>query len=147
ADPYYSLPKIDVCIRDLTQITDLAWQAVQAQNNADPYLFQLGREMVRLDFNEDEDGQMAPALSSLTYQTARYELARVANWIRTDNKGNQYDDRPPNDVVQDFLSTHNAPLPILSRIVEVPVFSRNGELITEPGYNQKTRCYYSQQAG
>src|SRR5438876_7662034 len=46
-------------------------------------------------------------------------------------------------VVQDMLAHPDAPLPILSRIVEAPVFAADGALVTVPGYHEGSRTYYA----
>jgi len=51
--------------------------------------------------------------------------------------------RPPLDVVRDLLATPDPPLPVLSRMVEMPVFDHNGNLHMTPGYSGTSRLYYA----
>ncbi len=50
---------------------------------------------------------------------------------------------PPVHVVRDLLARPNPPLPILTRIVHVPVFAPDGMLQTEAGYHEATRTFYA----
>jgi hypothetical protein len=55
--------------------------------------------------------------------------------------------RPPADVPRDILATPDPPLPILRRIVEVPVFAPDATLQTTPGYHAGSRTYFSPPPG
>jgi hypothetical protein len=46
-------------------------------------------------------------------------------------------------VVHDLLATPQVPLPVLRRVVEVPVFAPDGSLQTAPGYHPQTGVYYA----
>lgn len=77
----------------------------------------------------------------LTIDRTRYLLARVGRWEKTTAKGKTVDAHPPLDAVRDMLATPEPPLPVLSRIVETPVFAPDGQLASEPGYHAAARVY------
>lgn len=139
-------PKIDAGNQNLPEITEKAWFALLKANDP-PYLFRHGDSIVRLESDENETLR----LRSLNNDHVRYELARVANWYRRKNEKqgqeSHEDAKPPLDVVKDLLATPDYPLPILSRITEVPVFASNGQLQTKPGYHAAARIYYSPAKG
>ena len=135
-----SLPRINIGIGDLRQITDLAWNAI-LQANDPPYLFRHGGLPCRLESND----QNIPIVRGLTPTRLRHEIARVARWFAI-VKGEEIEAKPPRDVVQDVLATPNPPLPVLKRITRVPVFASDGSLQTTPGYHEKSQTYYTPMA-
>jgi hypothetical protein len=50
-------------------------------------------------------------------------------------------------VVHDMLVEPNAPLPRLTRVVEVPVFASDGQLVVTPGYQPASGIYYDPAPG
>ncbi len=103
--------------------------------------------MIRLE--RDDDGQVFPA--ELTADRIRHGLARIARWVVSaqDEDGEKVERivRPPADVPRDILATPDPPLPILRRIVEVPVFAPDGTLQTAAGYHAGSRTYFSPPPG
>ena len=80
----------------------------------------------------------------------RHVLARVAHWTKEVGSGDDVqivDAMPPKDVVKDVLATPDMPLPVLTRIVEAPVFASDGTLQTDPGYHPASRTLYIPQPG
>ncbi len=127
-------PAINAADQDLDRATRAAWEAL-ACANFPAYMFRHGT-LVRLEF--DESG--APVLRELTLERVRYELARGARYfVAKDDE--TVPAHPPVSVCRNILATPDPPLPALSRIVEVPVFSRDGRLQLEPGYHPETRTY------
>src|SRR6185437_10610239 len=88
-----------------------------------------------------------PVIRSLTEDRMRHVLGRVAYWYAIrETKDGDYQRTPalpPLHVVKDVLATPNAPLPILSRIVEAPVFAPDGTLQLEPGYHPAAQTFYA----
>ena len=132
------LLNIDAGIQDLAHTTRLAWKALIEQNQP-PDLFRTGGSLSRVE--PDEDG--APLLRTLTLYRLRHELARQARFHKTDRQGHITPAMPPLDVIRDMLATPDPPLPVLTRMVKVPVFTRDGALQTEPGYSEGSRIYYA----
>jgi len=138
-----ALPSIAANQGDLCAVTAEAWEAIQQANAPTPQFFRYGGVLIRLE--RDDDGQVFPA--ELTADRMRHVLARIAVWyvLETDEDGEEVVQRvrPPADVPRDILATPDPPLPILRRIVEVPVFAPDGTLQTTPGYHAGSRTYFS----
>jgi putative DNA primase/helicase len=137
-----NLTDIDAGIQDLARITRLAWRAL-AEQNEPPELFRAGGNLSRVE--PDEDGALL--LRNLTLYRLRHELARRARFHKTDHQGHTQAAMPPLDVIRDLLATPDPPLPVLTRMIEVPVFTRDGTLQTEPGYSPGSRMYYAPPKG
>jgi hypothetical protein len=73
-------------------------------------------------------------------------MARKAYWYRH-KKDEQIDAMPPMAVMKDMLATPNPSVPVLARIMEVPVYGSNGSLQTEKGYHGKSRTLYEPSKG
>jgi putative DNA primase/helicase len=139
-----ALPWIDAQQANLRIVTADAWEALQKANTPVPQYFRYGGELVRLE--RDDEALLYPA--ALTTDRLRHELARLANWYVMDEETQaRRVVKPPADVVRDVLATPNPPLPVLRRLVEIPVFGRDGTLQTEPGYHPASRTYYQPVAG
>ncbi len=130
-----SLPHIDAGDFELKRITPLAWEAVE-QFNRPPTLFRSGGLPVRIE--KDDKGY--PRLRELVQDKMRHVLARSADWYRV-YQGEVYPVLPPMHVVKDMLASPELPLPILTRIVEAPVFSPEGLLQTSSGYHPASQTY------
>ncbi len=135
-DENSDLPEIRADDMELSRVADKAWDALRSFNNP-PTLFRSGGIAMRLE----SDDQGAPVLRDLVSDRLRFCLARAARWIRYKNKVFS-PALPPLHVVKDMLAASGMPLPILSRIVEAPVFAPDGTLQTTPGYHEASRCYF-----
>lgn len=135
------LPQINAANQDLPVIAHDAWTALLAANDP-PRLFVQGRGLVRLEGNHD--GALIPV--DLTRERLRYELARVAVWQIPKETGFEVV-LPPMWVVDDMLARPEPPLPPLTRITEVPVFTPDGHLQTELGYHVVGRTFYAPPPG
>lgn len=62
----------------------------------------------------------------------------MANWVQGRDEEPA---KPPVDVIRDVLATPNPPLPILTRITDVPVFAPDGSLSTDEGYHAAGHTY------
>ena len=136
------LMRIDAGIQDLALITRLSWRALVHQNQP-PELFRSGHSLSRIE--RDDDGALL--LRRLTLYRLRHELARRAEFYQVGRNGEPTPAKPPLDIVRDMLATPDPPLPVLTRMVEVPVFTRDGTLHTEPGYCQGSQMYYAPPEG
>ena len=131
-------PQINAQNQDLADITNKVWDAIKKENGP-PRYFRYGGSLCRLEF--DEDGYLKICL--LTVDRFRHELAALIFWHTLGQGGNKNPAKPPLDVVRNVLATPNPPLPILTRITEVPVFAPDGTLAALPGYHDTARVYYS----
>jgi len=128
---------IDVRLMDLKVLSGLGWDAVE-ETNKPPLLFRHGGVPSRLERNDEG----VPILRQLTPDRLRHEVARRAVWCNGKSRA-----KPPVDVVKDMLATPDPPLPILTRITEIPVFAPDGTLQTEPGYHKASKTLYEPQDG
>jgi len=129
-------PQLNAGDQDLARITDAAWSAIEKANQP-PRLFRYGDVPCRLEHDDRE----VLTVRQLNPDRLLYEVARVAQWFRRDSKGNQNPASPPMRVIKDMLAVPNPPLPVLSRITEVPVFAPDGTLQTESGYHPAAQIY------
>ncbi|GMV51963.1 MAG: hypothetical protein AMXMBFR67_35060 [Nitrospira sp.] len=130
------LPEINAGIAALPALTQLSWQAL-TKKNRQPYLFRFGGLPSRLEL----DQQGALVLRELNIDRLRYEVAGAARWVIA-KRGKTVDAAPPVGVIRNMLASPAIPLPALSRIVDIPVFNRDGHLLKEPGYHFSSEVYY-----
>ncbi|MCZ6623585.1 MAG: hypothetical protein O7B35_05055 [Deltaproteobacteria bacterium] len=139
------LPHINATNRELQQITEEAWSALE-KSNSPPHLFRFGDMLCRLEHSDNGE----PVARQLTPDRLRYESARSAKWyekITVNHKTIRKPSKPPVDVIRDMLATPDPPLPKLERIVQVPVFGPDGSLQTEAGYSPSSRTFLSPPKG
>jgi putative DNA primase/helicase len=150
-DERHSLPWINASEQNLRIVTAEAWKALLRANAPEPKLFRYGGLPTRLE--QDDNTDLFPV--DLSSDRMRHVLARCANWYKDvpvesdDGTGESIRliVRPPSDVVRDVLATPDPPLPVLRRIVEVPVFAPDGTLQTDRGYHSASLTYYQPRAG
>jgi len=123
----------------LADATAEAWSALITAN-APPVLFRYGDGLVRLAL----DAAGTYVLRSITPDRMRNRLARVAEWM----SGGQHPRPvyPPIGVVNDLLSD-DPPMPVLRRLVSVPVFAQDGRLLNVPGFDPQSGIYYAPPPG
>lgn len=133
-------PEIDAGSQDLQVVTAQAWDAIRSANDP-PFLFRYGGAPSRTE----QDDQGEPIIRLVDEDRMRHTLARVARWFKVKRSGDDMvivDAMPPKEVVKDVLATPDMPLPILMRIVEAPVFAKDGTLLTTPGYHPASQTFY-----
>jgi putative DNA primase/helicase len=124
------LISIDVACDHLPTMTSLSWEAIKKRNSP-PVLFRHGTQIVRAARHPETQKAW---LQEVTAEILRHELARWAHWHK-----NQFKlVKPPLDVIRDVLATKDMALPVLRRVVSVPVFGRSGALQTAPGYSTES---------
>lgn len=139
ARPVEGLPTIRADCQDLRSVTSECWDAIACANNPPRYFRYIG---IPSRLEKDDDGTLVPR--ELIPDRLRHELARVANWV----SGEQDEPaKPPIDVVRDVLATPNPPLPILTRITDVPVFAPDGSLSMAEGYHPAGHTYRMTRVG
>lgn len=126
---------------DIPANSEKAWRALI--NSNDPHrLFRRGNTLVRLEKHDDG----AAILNELTIDRMTYEVARAAHWMKRSGK-HEVSATPPQFIIRDMLARPDPPIPVLSRIVTVPVFTRDGDLQTTPGYHASSHVYYDPPKG
>jgi hypothetical protein len=130
------LPKIVVNNRHLREVTTEALSALAARNDP-PELFVRSGRLVRV--REDENG--IPEIQTMEDSHVKGRLARVADFVRTTEKG-ETRVNPPDWTVKDVQALGRWPFPALEAVVEVPIVRPDGTIVSVPGYDPQTRLYY-----
>src|SRR5262249_38179717 len=128
--------------KGLAETTDQAWTALLAAN-LPPVLYRQGDALVQVA-KDAKTG--APCLRVINHDRLRLRLARVAEWVRRE-RGGLKPVFPPPAVVDALLADDDAALPVLRRIVSVPVFGPDGRLLDAPGYDAPSGILYLPPAG
>ena len=140
SDDGSSLPTIIANDRELRHITDDALEALMRANDP-PVVFQRGALPIRIQLTDNGLRRLVPYLQS----GMRGRLGRVANWskevLTRDGDIRVVSVSPPLDVVQDVLSLPSWPFPSIEGVVECPVFSPDGHLMTHAGYHPHARLW------
>jgi hypothetical protein len=131
------LPQIDATCGDLPAMASKAWSALIKANDP-PVLFEYAGKLIRIEKTNEKQA----TIRVLTQDRLHYELAGVAVWYKWTKWGRKQTP-PPFAVVRDILARPNPPLPPLTRIIEAPMFGKDGELIITPGYHRAAQVYYS----
>jgi hypothetical protein len=129
-------PQLNAGIGDLHRITTRAWDVVGRETD-EPHLFLYGRFPARIE----PDPTGALRIVELTPDRLRHHAAAMGRWIKSGKTG-PVSCRPPMDVVKNMLAMPDIPLPVLTRIVTVPVFTSSGVLVQTPGYDHVAKIYY-----
>jgi hypothetical protein len=130
------LPKIVVNNRQLPDVTAEAIEALEAHNDP-PEIFVRAGRLVRV--REDENG--SPQIQSMDDPHIKGRLARVANYVRTTEKG-ETKVIPPDWLVKDVGQLPYWRFPSLEAVVEAPIMRPDGTIFDTPGYDPETRLYY-----
>jgi hypothetical protein len=129
--PRPALPVIQGNKRQLREITADAMSAIWSGNKP-PTVFQRGG-LARIRINPKDE---APFVDLMKESAIRHVLARKADWLEVDQKGNLDAAPPPIAVVRDIAAMPEWPrIPVIEGIIDCPVFARNGRLIDQTGYD------------
>jgi hypothetical protein len=127
---------------DLGRAVAQVWSVVMASNRT-PWVFRFAGQPTWVV--PDDEGR--PVATMLNEERLRHMLARLARWVRENAKGELLPAPPPVAVVKSVLATPDPALPVLTGIVNTPVFGRTGTLITKPGYHPDARLLYAPTPG
>ena len=139
-----NLPGIDVSGGEIHRWADEAWGALVAANEGlpEPLVMVRGNELVRMT----ERGELEPFID----HSLREELSRAADFYTLAAKNKPRAVPPSLDIARALLHRDAARYvgaPRVDRVVDVPVVSASGELITEPGYHAASRLFYRPASG
>jgi len=129
-------PRIITTGRFRRDIAADAWSALLASPHR-PRLYCHGRE-VALVGRDPETG--SALIEHLSLPTLAGHVDRAADFIRITQSG-ECPARPPDDVIKDMQAMEK-PLQVIRGVVGTPVFTRDGVLCTDPGYQEATRLFY-----
>jgi len=127
---------------DLARANEQVWSLLMASNRT-PWIFRFAGQPTWVV--PDDEGR--PVAAALNEDRLRHMLARLARWVRLNAKGELIPAPPPVAVVKSVLATPDPALPVLTGIVNTPVFGRGGTLITTPGYHPDARLLYAPAPG
>jgi hypothetical protein len=119
-----SIPQPVINIEEpLRDVRASAWAALKSANEAShiPILYRFAGGLVRV---QDDDSGRA-ILHPVNEYTLRYELVNCSIWMKRKVEAAM----PSRDQLLDLLETPNPPLPVLRRLVTVPVFAADGKLV------------------
>jgi putative DNA primase/helicase len=136
------VPNVDVSEHDQAVID--AWKALADPNRVtDPreFLFYLGGKPAR--FVKDKEDESKLVTQPLSVNHLRHRLNEVANWGRRDSEGkfNPHLGCSP-DLASLVLAAPDPPLPAVNRLVDAPVLTREGLIVSKPGYNSEAKVFY-----
>ena len=132
-----TLPILRADEGDLGRAVAQAWSVIMTSNRT-PWVFRFAGQPTWVV----PDDEARPVATILTEERLRHMLARLARWVRENAKGELLPAPPPLAVVKSVLATPDPALPVLTGIVNTPVFGRSGTLITAPGYHPDARLLY-----
>ncbi|MCA1777620.1 MAG: hypothetical protein LC676_19015 [Loktanella sp.] len=132
-----AMPTLRADEGDLGRSVSQAWSVIMASNRT-PWVYRFAGQPTWVV--PDDEGR--PVATMLNEERLRHMLARLARWVRENAKGELLPAPPPIAVVKSVLATPDPALPVLTGIVNTPVFGRTGTLITTPGYHPDARLLY-----
>ena len=103
-----------------------------------PGLFLHGSELVRVP--ETPTGESR--IEILTQKTFNHALNTQAPFRKTRGNSDYISAAAPRDVAEHLFADPALPLPVLEKIVTVPTFTVDGELIQTPGYHKASGLLY-----
>ncbi len=145
--PTYNTPQsvgLPHIVGNHCQLHSVTQKALDAliKRNSPPVLFNWSGHLARL---RRTDQRHSPEM--LTHDSLRGILARSADWFQIKNTkdGNVEEEAPPQmEVVKDLASLPEwEGIPQLKSILTTPFLRIDGEVITQPGYDEPSACYLS----
>lgn len=126
---------------DAKVFLETLWTAIQAAN-VPASLFRFGDALVWIE----SDAAARPFTRLLRGPHVRHWLRQRLFFYTVGDKGTELPvDGPP--LVEDVMVTPSPPLPVLRRLVTTPVLTRDGAVLTTPGYDAGSQVYYQPPAG
>lgn len=119
-----------------------SWQHLLKANDP-PFLFQQYGQAVTIEKND----QGQPVIQPVTIARVRVELMKLIQFYKFNKDGDEITAKIPDKLPSDMLGHLPEELPLLRRVVRVPVFSKEGTLNTTPGYDAPSCCYYLPREG
>ena len=133
-------PEIDTGNLGLAEMGEAAWHAIGRANDP-PKIYRYGTALAWLAADPAGRAQ----IEVMGPDHVRHHLAEIATFIRwTAAPGRAPQPKPalpPLALVADLLAVPAGLLPRLARLVRVPVFTADGRLLTEPGYDAASGLY------
>lgn len=130
---------INAGIQDLSFLMQQSWKALDKYyRQKEPLVFVRSGALTRVKIDK-KDG---PVLDVMSEAALKNVLDRVAYWYRMDKNGQEKSAFPVTECVKGMLAEAAPPVPRLTRIVQAPVFGKDGTLLTSPGYHEKAETWH-----
>ena len=135
-------PVIDCTVSSETTLTLPTWHAIATQNAVAPVTYWSNGCLGGLRPRQDGTLYVTPFIQDTLSQ---HLAEKVAEFRRLNRARVLTPCYPPPGLIKQLLANPTPPvdLPKLRRVVPVPVFAANGELITTPGYHKASSTFYS----
>jgi len=112
-------------------------EIIKRKNTDDPFLLVLGGGLVRV-------GQgVNPRFEPMTIDRMTRYMAETITFFRKNEHGKRRIVHPPAPLVRAVLAAPVYAVPVVERLVTVPVFAPDGSLLTDPGYSSSGKLYLS----
>ncbi len=143
AQPGDGLPALNAGDKQTARLAEATWKAILAANEP-PVIFRFGSAPARIE----RDDRGTPVIRRLTLDRLQHRIERIAWWyalkfVKKTDSFIEIDAQAPLHIARDLLARPEPPLPILTRIVESPIFGHDGVLVTRPGYDRASCVYYA----
>jgi hypothetical protein len=116
-------------------VQESLYALVDANDERHPRVMVRGNELVRMTERGELEPLTAISLRERMSEAAVYHVARGESFAKT---------RPPADAAAALIDRDSADygdLPRVERVVDVPVLTASGELLTKPGHDPASRLY------
>ena len=120
---------------------EYAENRIASVNRKSPSFFQYMEVLARIEDNAES----VPRIVLLDETKFRSELNAVTTWFETKMRGENVTQRKvamPADVGRHLFGSRYSVYPNLRGLTKTPVFTKEGDLITVPGYHEASGLYY-----
>lgn len=127
---------------DFGEMVTWSERRIQDANAARPRLFHYIDDIARIE----ETAERLPRIRMLSEKQFAAELNSITKWHHLSHMGDMERKREvsaPTDVVSQLYSSIHTVYPKLRGLVTTPTFTRDGELITEPGFHESGLFYWN----
>lgn len=126
---------------DFDEKVSYAYARIQTANEKDPQIFQYMEALARIEDNAES----IPRIVVLDKDKYRTEVNKITTWLKTKMIGESVTLRKvamERDVSDHLFGDRYSGYPNLLGLTKTPVFTRDGDLITVPGYHSASGLFY-----
>lgn len=137
------LLEIQINERQFREVIADSWTAIHLFNQTSKRIFRRENTLVQIGLD-----QGTLSIKPFKMDEIYGVLLRIADWVRTcQSSGRMSPARPPKDCARDLLVNADTALPVLETIITTPIFAKNGQVATTPGYYEDLRLYLDNSNG